>query len=84
MKKLAIILILILVVVASYSAVIYYMVSKTPLTYTETDINKDGFVSLSEIVYVSNFAVRTIIKNGQECIEYYAQKDGLALKVECN
>ena len=67
----------------AYSGVLFYLISKSPLTYKEIDLNNNGIVSGSEAEYASNYGGRRIYKNGKECIEFYAQKDGLTLKVVC-
>lgn len=58
-------------------------VASTPFTYGELDLNGDGFLSFSEIDYVSSYGVRDIEHAGAQCLEYYALKDGLPLKVVC-
>ncbi len=66
-----------------YTVMLCYLISNSPLTYSEVDANNNGIVSYSEAEYSSNYGSRTIQKNGKDCIEYYAKKDGLMLKVNC-
>jgi len=53
-------------------------------TLNEMDLNNDGFVSPSEADYVSSSGEREIFIKGKKCMEYFAYKDGLPIKVECN
>lgn len=85
MKKTVIIFLSIAIVgFVGYASAFLYLVYQSPLTYKELDLNKNGYVSYSEVEYASNYRTRAIRKNGKECVGYYAQKDGLALKVVCN
>ncbi|HEX20147.1 MAG TPA: hypothetical protein ENG78_04940 [Acidiferrobacteraceae bacterium] len=67
-----------------YWGIFLYLVSTSPLTYEQLDLNRDGKVSFTEAEYASNYGMRIINQNGKECIEYYAYKDGLPLKVVCD
>ena len=53
-------------------------------TLQEMDLNEDGFVSPGEADYVSSSEKREIVVKGKTCVEYFALKDGLPLKVECD
>jgi hypothetical protein len=52
-------------------------------TFRDMDLNNDGFVSPAEADYVSSSGAREVVLNGKHCIEYYAYKDGLTVKVLC-
>lgn len=54
-----------------------------PFTSDEMDLNKNGVVGFSELSYFFDYGTNPIIKDSQECLEYYALKDGVPLKVEC-
>ena len=60
-----------------------WMVCMSPLSYAEMDINHDGKVGFFEADYASSYGERTVEKGGLKCIEYFAYKDGLSLKVVC-
>jgi hypothetical protein len=66
-----------------YLAMFGWMVYHSPLTYAEMDFNHDGSVTLGEADYASSFGERQISASGKTCIEYFAYKDGLPLKVDC-
>ena len=83
-KGITITLSVVFIVFLGYWGLFLYFVSKSPLTYEELDLNENGNVSFFEVEYASSYGRRKIHKDGKECIEYYAQKDGLTLKVECN
>ena len=53
-------------------------------TLEEMDLDGDGFVSFSEASYVSSSGQKEVIVKGEKCIEYFAYKDGLPLKVVCD
>ena len=55
----------------------------SPFSWKDADMNKDGFVSPTEADYFADYGKRQYMKDGKECIEYYALKDGLNLKNEC-
>lgn len=59
------------------------LVYSSPLTYAEMDLNHDGKVDFSEIDYAAAYGEKQIEKNGSKCVEYFAYKDGLPLKVVC-
>jgi hypothetical protein len=69
--------------VGGYGAIFGWMVYTSPLSYAEMDINHDGKVEFSEADYASSYGERAIEKEGLTCIEYFAYKDGLPLKVVC-
>ncbi len=54
-----------------------------PMTFAEVDRNRDGVVSFIEASYVSSSGTREVQQDGRRCVEYYALKDGLPLKVVC-
>lgn len=49
----------------------------------EMDINNDGFITPTEAGYFDDSGKREIEINGKKCIDYFAYKDGLSLKVTC-
>ena len=66
-----------------YWALFGWMVFVSPLLYAEMDINHDGKVEFFEADYASSYGERAVDKAGLKCIEYFAYKDGLPLKVVC-
>jgi hypothetical protein len=69
--------------VGSYWVFFGWMVYASPLSYAEMDINYDGKVEFFEADYASSYGERSVKKAGLKCIEYFAYKDGLPLKVVC-
>ena len=67
----------------SYSLLFGWMVARSPISYAEMDFDHDGKVSLSEVDYASSFGARLSTVGGQQCVEYFALKDGLPLKTKC-
>ena len=59
------------------------MVHQSPLAYESMDFNHDGKVSFSEADYASSFGNRVVVDQGLHCMEYFAYKDGLPLKLVC-
>lgn len=55
----------------------------SPMTFAELDIDHNGKISFVEADYSCNSGTRQIVKEGQQCTEYFAYKDGLPLKVVC-
>ena len=52
-------------------------------TWEEMDLNQDGFVSPLEASYFDDSGKRDVVVDGKKCIDYFAFKDGLSLKVTC-
>lgn len=52
-------------------------------SWSEMDWNQDGTTSISEFFAASDIGKRSVISAGKECIEYFAYKDGLPVKVVC-
>jgi len=82
-KSIRTIVIVTAVIVLGYWAVFAWMVYRSPLTYEAIDFDHDGSVSFNEADYASSFGMRTIYRDGAECVEYFAEKDGVALKLDC-
>lgn len=70
-------------IAAAYWTFFGWMVYISPLTYAEMDINRDGKVEFFEADYASSYGEREVQKNDKQCLEYFAYKDGLPLKVVC-
>lgn len=78
-KALFVTIVVIILVVFGFIALLRSM----PFTYGEIDINKNGFLSIQEIEYVTSYGNRKVMHKGKECLEYYALKDGLPIKIVC-
>jgi hypothetical protein len=70
-------------IVIAYSALCIFIGYKKGYTYKTMDWNQDGYTSLMELISSSDIGSRNISVNGEHCIEYYAYKDGLPVKVIC-
>lgn len=67
-----------------YIVIIYLLITMLPFDYNDVDLDKNGIISLTEYEYSASYGSRIIKKNGKDCTEYYALKDGLPLKLNCN
>jgi hypothetical protein len=47
------------------------------------DWNQDGTTSLDEFFAASDIGKRAVTNDGKECVEYFAYKDGLTVKLTC-
>ena len=70
--------------VVSVGASYLFLVQKSPLKFQETDFDNNGLVTFSELYYANSYGTRPITVSNTSCIEYYALKDGLRLKLVCN
>lgn len=68
---------------AVFAAYYAFLVFSSPLSYSEMDLNQNGFVSYEEALKLSDSDTRLVMVNGKECTEYYALKDGLPIQVVC-
>lgn len=82
-KSIRTIVIVTAVLFLAYWAVFAWMVYRSPLQYEAIDFDHDGSVSFDEADYASSFGMRTIYRDGEQCVEYFAEKDGAALKQVC-
>ena len=58
--------------------------ASVPVTYSEADLDHDGWVSPGEGLYISDAGTRPVQRTGkQSCVEYFALKDGLPIKTVC-
>jgi ABC-type antimicrobial peptide transport system permease subunit len=73
----------ILVLLAGYLALRSIGSLKKGYGWAEMDWNQDGRTSISEFLASSDIGRRAAHRDGQECVEYYAYKDGLPVKVVC-
>lgn len=60
-----------------------YLLSDERYSFNEMDLDRDGIVSFGEAAYISDSDTRSIMVDGKACIEFFALKDGLPIKVEC-
>lgn len=54
-----------------------------PITASDADLNRDGHVTFTEASYACDGGTRAVEQDGEQCVEYYAYKDGLPIKVVC-
>lgn len=52
-------------------------------SWQDMDWNNDGRTSISEFFSASDIGKREVLKDGKTCTEYYAYKDGLPVRVDC-
>lgn len=53
-------------------------------SWHDMDWDQNGTTSISELFMASDTGKREIIRDGRKCIEYFAYKDGLPMKVVCD
>jgi len=66
-----------LLLIAAYSL-------KQGYSWEEMDWDEDGSTSIGEFFAASDIGVREVEQNGKKCTEYFAYKDGLAIKIICH
>lgn len=54
-----------------------------PYSWADMDWNRDGSTSISEVFDAADTGTRNVQWQGQTCIEIFAFKDGLTLKLKC-
>ena len=52
-------------------------------SWQEMDWNQDGSTSISELLNASDVGKRDVMVDEKKCIEYFAFKDGLPVKMVC-
>lgn len=60
------------------------LISDDRYSWSEMDINQNGFVSYGEAYEFLDSGKREVTSNGRECVEYYAYKDGLPFHTVCS
>lgn len=70
-------------IISWFSLLPYAMFAVSPFAWAEADLDKNGFISPSEADYFANYGKRIYNESGNECVEFYALKDGLTLKKQC-
>jgi len=73
----------VLLITVLYLGVRAYYANRQSYSWNEMDWDGDGSTSLSEFLRSSDIGKRKVVQNGVECVEYYAFKDGLAVKTVC-
>ena len=53
-------------------------------TWQEMDWHQRGSTSVIDFFVASDIGKRNIVHDGIQCIEYYAYKDGLPIKMVCH
>lgn len=51
--------------------------------WAQMDWNGDGRTSAGEFLAAADVATRELCKDGRNCVEYYAVKDGRTLRTDC-
>lgn len=82
-KKIILVTIVILFFGLAYFSFRVFIGYRNGYDYEEMDWNQDGRTSIAEIIDSSDVGTRQTIVNGVQCMEYFAYKDGLPIKVIC-
>ena len=69
--------------VAAYFALRAISSFKQDYSWQEMDWNQDGNTTIGEFFAASDIGKREVTQDGRKCMEYYAYKDGLSVKVVC-
>ncbi|MCL2656180.1 MAG: hypothetical protein FWD62_01960 [Betaproteobacteria bacterium] len=77
-----------LIAVASILAIVVVtglaiLILRTGYTIQEMDWDSNGKTTISEMLRAIDIGRRPIMKEGQECQEYFHFKDGLPVRVVC-
>jgi hypothetical protein len=56
---------------------------KSGFSWSEMDWDQNGSTSASELIDAIDIDTRVVEENGQQCLEYFALKDGMPVKVTC-
>ena len=56
---------------------------KQGYSWGEMDWNQKGYTSIFDLFSASDIGKRDLLINGKVCVEYYAYKDGLPVKISC-
>lgn len=70
----------VIAVLLCFAGFLTYAIRQIPFTYSEMDLNRNGWVDLSEFEYCLDYGMRTTMIRGHPHTEYYALKDGLTIK----
>jgi hypothetical protein len=73
-----------LVIFILYCVIRIFSVMTHHYSWHEMDWNQDGETSVSEVILAIDVGKRYTIKNEGNCVEYFAYKDGLAVKDICS
>jgi hypothetical protein len=63
--------------------VLFMGLYSSPLTYSEIDLDNNGFIDFSEFTYGTEIGNRAIVISEMQCTEYYHLKDGLPAAIKC-
>lgn len=83
-KKSSLVIAVFLLIGSVYFSVRIFVGYRSGYDYEVMDWNQDGKTSIAEIIESSDVGARQTTINGVECVEYFAYKDGLPIKVVCS
>jgi hypothetical protein len=72
-----------LVLIVLYFGARSIAVFEKGFSWREMDWNSDGVTSISEFFESSDIGKREVVVNGHNCIDYFAYKDGLTVRLDC-
>lgn len=52
-------------------------------SWHEMDWDDNGKITVAELLKASDIGRRAVVLDGKPCVEYFAYKDGLAVRVDC-
>lgn len=65
-------------------AIYLYLLGNAPLPFDSMDFDGNGLVTFGELVYANAYETRRVTVAEKSCMEFYSQKDGRRLKLECD
>ena len=66
-----------------YVAILASRVWRSPLTWREMDLDRNGTTSLDELLWAADIGRREMVVDGRRCTEIFLLKDGHTLKLQC-
>ncbi len=70
-------------VIGAYLLLRIVAVAALGYPWTDMDWDADGFTSPSDLLRASDIGRHEVTQDGLTCLEYFALKDGLPVKVVC-
>ena len=70
-------------VITLYMLALFIGLYYSPLSYSEIDLDHNGFIGFSEFSYGTEIGTRNLAISDRQCTEYYHLKDGLLAAIKC-
>ena len=70
-------------VITLYLLALFIGLYYSPLSYSEIDLDHNGFIDFSEFSDGTEIGKRDLVISDMQCTEYYYLKDGLTAQIKC-